>query len=333
MKVVALKKKTVVYIVILILVACLVAAAYVVLSKWADKRSAVNPEDITYNDNGRIVVNNQWYVAKDNLDSILLIGIDKTDEDVVEENNRNNRLNDFNMLIVIDNEAQTYTGIQINRDTMTDVRATNDRGEEIGSVFEQIAMAHTYGMGGKDSCMNVVKTVSNLLYGVDIRHYASFTMDAVPALNDLVGGVKVTCIDDFSEFYPEMTKGAEVTLNGEQALKYIRARKSMSEPTNVARMKRQSQYIAAFQEKLSGDLEINEGFISKAFKALSDEIVTDCTVSQIQRLYDKSKGYTFTGIITPEGEAKVGEKYMEFTVDNDNLKQIVADVYYTPVEG
>ncbi len=332
MKVVALKKKTVVYIVILILVAALLAAGYVFMSRWADKRNGFNPEDVTYNDNGRIVVNNQWYVAKDNLDSILLIGIDKSDDAVVEEGNRNNRLSDFNMLVVIDNDAKTYSAIQINRDTMTNVRATNERGEEIGSVFEQLAMAHTYGKGGKDSCVNVVKTVSNLLYGARINHYASFTMEAVPALNDLVGGVTVTCLDDFSGYYPEMTKGATVTLKGDQALIYIRARKTMSEPTNVARMERQSQYIAAFREKLDEDIDVNEAFINKAFKTLADDVVTDCTVNQLDRLYNKAKGYTFTGIITPKGEAKVGERYMEFKVDNDDLKQIVADVFYTPYE-
>ncbi|MCR5783021.1 MAG: LCP family protein [Clostridia bacterium] len=332
MKVVALKKKTVVYIVILIAVACLLAAAYVFLSRWADNLNAGNPEDPTSNEDGRIAINNEWYIPKEHLDSILLIGIDKTDDQVVEENNRNNRLADFNMLIVIDNENETYSAIQLNRDTMTNIYATDEEGQEINPVFGQLAMAHTYGQGSDDSCMNVVKTVSKLLMNMEIKHYASFTMDAVPVINDMVGGVTVTCLDDFSAFYPEMTEGSVVTLKGKQALTYIRARKSMSEPTNTARMERQRQYIAAFQEKLSGKVKVDNDFISKAYKTLTNDIVTDCTVNQLQRLYDKAQDYTFTGIFTPKGEAKVGEKYMEFTVDKDDLKQIIADVYFTAVK-
>ncbi len=335
MKVIALRKKTVLYIIILIIVTVLAVGAYFALSRWVDTRNSLVPEDVSYDDNGRIAVNNQWYIAKSNLDSILLIGIDKSDDESlqIEDKYRNNRLNDFILLVVIDNEAKTYTGIQINRDTMVDVRAINDRNEEIGTVFGQIALAHTYGTGGKESCMNVVKTVSNFLYGVDIRHYASFTMEAVPVLNDMVGGVTVTCLDDFTYAYPEMTNGATVTLKGEQALTYIRARYQMTEPTNIARMERQRQYLTAFHEKLSNaDLDVNEDFISKTLTTLSDEVVTDCTINQLQRLYEKASTYEFKGILTPDGEAKVGVKFMEFTVNNDDLRQIIADVYYTPIE-
>ena len=332
MKVRALKKKTVVYAFIFILVIALLAAGFVFISRWSAKRNSVNPEDISSDQNETIVINNKTYVKKTNLDSILLIGIDQFNEDEIVENNRNNRLNDFNMLVVIDNDAKNYTAVQINRDTLAYVHALNERGEDYGTEFVQIAFAHSFGSGGKDSCINTVNTVSDYLYGAEIKHYASFTMEAIPVLNDLVGGVTVKCISDFSAQYPEMTEGATVTLKGQQALDYIRARKSMADPTNIARMERQRQYLDAFRAQLASNIDVNEEFISTAFKKLADEIVTDCTVSQLSRLYDKAKDYEFIGILTPKGESVKGDKYMEFTADDADLRQIIADTYYTPVD-
>ena len=332
MKVRTIKKKTVVYFVIFILIVVLLAVGIVFLSRWSSQRNAVDVESITEDANETFVINGKTYVKKGNLDSILLIGIDQFDENEVVLNNRNNRLNDFNMLVVIDNDAKNYAAVQVNRDTMAYVHALDENGEDFGTEYEQIAFAHSFGSGGKDSCINTVNTVSDYLYGADINHYASFTMDAVPILNDLVGGVTVTCISDFSNQYPEMTEGATVTLKGEQALTYIRARKSMADPTNIARMERQRQYLDAFREQLKQDVDVNQDFISKAFKLLNDEVVTDCTVNQLDRLYDKAKDYEFLGILTPDGESVKGEEYMEFTANEDDLRQIIVDIYYSPVD-
>ena len=81
---------------------------------------------------------------------------------------------------------------------MTQIRILGVTGEPAGTFTGQLALAHTYGSGEEDSCENTVLAVSNLLYGMEIDHYVSLTMDGVALLNDLVGGVTVEVLDDFS---------------------------------------------------------------------------------------------------------------------------------------
>ena len=57
-----------------------------------------------------------------------------------------------------------------------------------------------------------------------IDHYVALSMDAVPVINDAVGGVAVRCMDDLTAYDPSLTEGAEITLMGDQALYYVRAR-------------------------------------------------------------------------------------------------------------
>ena len=46
-----------------------------------------------------------------------------------------------------------------------------------------------------------------------------------------------------------------------------------------------------------------------------------------------SHAYDVLGdILTTPGDAQEGEEFMEFTVDEDALQQLVMDVFYEPVE-
>ena len=125
-----------------------------------------------------------------------------------------------------------------------------------------MALAHTYGSGGSDSCLNAVKAVSRLLGGVKIDHYMTLTMDGVGKINNLVGGVTVTMLEDFSELDPAMKKGETVTLKGEQALLYVRTRQGIGDQSNLSRMERQRQYLESFYGKLMEANRKIDGFLS-----------------------------------------------------------------------
>ena len=106
---------------------------------------------------------------------------------------------------------------------MTQIQILGVTEEPAGSFTGQLALAHTYGSGEEDSCENTVLAVSNLLYGMEIDHYVSLTMDGVALLNDLVGGVPVEVLDDFSGIDDSLVQGETVTLRGRQALTYVRS--------------------------------------------------------------------------------------------------------------
>lgn len=286
--------------------------------------SSSQPErEITY-------YNGTAYAKKEGLETVLLMGLDKF-EGETPESYVNNQQADFLLVLVMDQQAQTCTPIQLNRDTMTKIQILGVTGAPAGTFTGQLALAHTYGSGEEDSCENTVLAVSNLLYGMEIHHYVSMTMDGVALLNDLVGGVTVEVMDDFSGIDDTLVQGETVTLLGEHALNYVRSRGGLEDSTNLHRMERQRQYLGALQEQVK-KASREEGFTLDALMRLNEYLVSDCTINQLSDLAESLTTYQVGEILTTKGEAKVGEKFMEFTVDEEALQQLIMDVFYEPVE-
>ena len=270
------------------------------------------------------------YTYNDDLSVLLIMGID--DYGIQEYEYRNTAQADLYLVAVFDPADSTCTVLQLNRDTMTKIPVIGFSGTVIGSITQQLALAHTYGSGMEDSCQNAVTTVSNLLYGVDIDNYFALRMDSIAILNDMVGGVEVTIEDDFTGVDDTLVQGETVTLLGEHAEKYVRARYTMlDDATNLARMRRQRIYLFALLDKMRAAADKDSDFALKAYDAVGEYMVTDCTVNQLLDYVEKLSGDTLTEMIAPEGENIMGEKYMEFYVDEDALQQLVIDTFYEPV--
>ena len=275
--------------------------------------------------------NGTAYAKREDLETVLLLGVDKF-EGETPEGYINNQQADFLLLLVMDKQNETCTPIQLNRDTMTQIQILGVTGEPAGTFTGQLALAHTYGSGEEDSCENTVLAVENLLYGVGIDHYVSLTMDGVALLNDLVGGVTVEVLDDFSGIDDSLVQGETVTLQGQQALTYVRSRGGLEDSSNLHRMERQRQYLSALQQQLKQASQQDSGFTLDALLQLNEYMVSDCTVNQLSDLGDSLAAYQVSDILTTLGDAQEGEEFMEFTVDEDALQQLVMDVFYEPVE-
>ena len=274
--------------------------------------------------------NGQAYNYNENLSALLILGID--DPELTETDaGRNTSQADLLLLAVFDPEAKECTLIQLNRDTMCDVPALDVDGNYVGLMNQQLALAHTYGNGLEKSCENTVYAVSRFLYGIGIDNYFALTMDAIPVLNDLVGGVTVTVEDDFTGVDETLVKGETVTLSAENVEHYVRSRMSMKEdPTNLNRMKRQRTYMVGLVQALKEAAARDSSFVIDAYTAISQSLVTDCSIDELSDYTNRFSDYTLKSIVTPEGEAVQGEKYMEFYVDEEALQQLVVDTFYVP---
>ena len=69
-----------------------------------------------------------------------------------------------------------------------------------------------------------------------------------------------------------------------------------------------------------------------ALLQLNEYMVSDCTVDQLSDLGNSLAVYQVGDILTTPGDAQEGEEFMEFTVDEAALQQLVMDVFYDPVE-
>ena len=270
------------------------------------------------------------YQLKENVETFLVLGLDKYDGEGSADSYNNDKQADFLMLFVIDNDTKQYTAIHINRDTIAEIDVLGVAGNKVSTVKSQIALAHTYGNGKEVSCHNTADSVSRLLRGMKVNHFASLTMDSVAVMNDLVGGVEIVVLDDFFGIDDSLVKGETVLLKGEQALHYVRTRKDLEDSSNSTRMQRQQQYLQAFYNAFARSAEADDSFIVNVSLEMSEYLVSDRSITQLQTLAEKFSSYEFKGIRDIEGESVLGEKYVEFYPNEDAVDALVIDLFYEP---
>lgn len=319
------KRKLMRYLSVALLIIFLLTGAFLLLELW-EKRQGNFPEQEPQD--AAIEYNGVEYVKNENVESFLIMGLDKFEDAIDNESYNNNQQADFLMLLVFDNEEKKCTAIHLNRDTMVDMNILGVAGQKVGTVNKQLALAHTYGNGKDVSCRNTADAVSGLLNGVKVNHYLSITMDAVPVLNDLLGGVEVTVLDDFTGIDDSLKKGETVTLHGEHALTYVRNRYGLEDSSNSTRMVRQKQYLNAIYDKAMLRIEEDDEFVVEASVKLADYIVSDRSVNQLQELAKKLSQYELTEIDSIEGDSAVKDSLMEFYPDADSVNEIVFDLFY-----
>lgn len=323
----ASKKKALLLVLICVVVMC---SALLAISIWENQQDFVGerPSEEFTGENTDSVE----YKLNKNIETVLVMGLDKFSEEVDSSSYDNDQQADFLMLFVLDNQNKTCKAIHINRDTMVEMDVLGVAGQKVGTTTQQIALSHTYGNGQNVSCRNTTKAVSNLLDGIDVTHYLSVTMDAVPVFNDLVGGVTVEVLDDFTGIDDTLVKGEKVTLMGDKALTYVRNRYGLEDSTNSNRMIRQKQYIEELYRITREKTKSDENFVLTAWQELSQYAVSDCYEQDLLQIYEKISGYEYLGTVNIEGKSLVGESFMEFYPDEEKLEKLVLEMFYISEE-
>ena len=311
----------------IVLIVCLVVIGLHAFEKYIagggdDNRS-------TY---GHITYDGKTYAPRTDITTFLMIGVDETGEVTASGDTKNSKMADFITLFVFDKTNKKCTLIHINRDTMMEVPVLGPMGDKAGTRYQQIAYAHTYGSGTEDSCRNTANAVSALLGGVPVNNYISLTMDSVAIANDMVGGVEVEVLDDFSMVDEDLVKGSTVRLMGDQALTYVRGRHNVGDQSNLARMARQKQYMRSFSESLRNAYNANNNIMVDISRELGDYMVTDSSVNDLSRFAEYISSYELAGVISPEGESVKGEKYMEHKINEKALRKMVVEYFYREVK-
>lgn len=269
------------------------------------------------------------YFPRQDITVMMVLGIDKTGPVEASGSYNNSGLADVISLLIFDETNQNCRILQLNRDTMLNVRVLGLGGRYAGTRYGQLALSHMYGSGLEDSCENTRETVSQFLYGLHIDYYLSMNMDAISVMTDAVGGVQVEVKDDFSAVDPTIQMGLQL-LNGQQAINFVRTRKDVADQMNVTRMQRHREFMNGLLEGLRAKLDTEDGFALKTYDSVSPYVVTDCSGSVISAIADRYGDYPLVEIVSPEGENKMGDQYMEYYVDEEKLDELILRLFYAP---
>lgn len=280
--------------------------------------------------------NGEVYDYNEDITTFLVMGIDKNDDKVeaVAEGTDGGQA-DALFLLVLNPHDQSIKIIGINRNSMTDVDIYDEYGKYQTTVKAQIATQHGFGNGVEKSCEYQVNAVSKMFYQLPIHGYAAINMSAIPTINDQVGGVDVTVLEDLTKFDKSLVKGADVHLEGMQAYHYVKSRDVNIYGSSDMRLERQRQYLNGFIDAARRESSVNPNAAVDLFTSIMDMMVTNITVDEVSYLAPLITGYSFDtdDLRMIEGTNQKNGDFEEFIIDEDSLYQTIIDVFYEKVDN
>lgn len=331
-----IKKDTIITVVGLVITVCAFVGAIIAVTKMISK-PANDTETTTYskqnNKASTLHFDGKDYQLKENMEVILIMGIDDREDIGDSQFAIHNSQADVLYVYAVDHKNKTYQAIQLNRETMTGIQTYNDDGTKDTIAEAQICLAHSFGKTEQGRCLNTVDAVSGLLFNMQVDHYISLNMAAISILNEQVGGVTVTVPAGLESADPAFKEGAKVKLQGKQAELFVRSRMSLENDTNEFRMERQQMFLNAWMEQANHKMDTDSGFALGLVLSLSDYMTSDMSANALSDLANQLKEYKNLGTVKTigetllESEAKISA-FREYYVDKDDLERKVIDLFY-----
>ncbi len=179
--------------------------------------------------------------------------------------------NDVNMLVHISDNPRRVTVISFPRDMMVPIPSCKRDDGTTSSAMSSQPLNEAFDAGGLNC---VVQTVSKLT-GLTIPYAAKITWGGVIEITNAIGGVDV-CVAN--RIYDPENTGLDLgpgmhTLQGVQALEFLRTRHGVGDGSDLARISNQQQYMSRLARKLvSEDVLSNPTTLFKLATTAVDNI-------------------------------------------------------------
>ncbi|WP_328782293.1 LCP family protein [Streptomyces canus] len=248
----------------------------------------ITPDDAAAAELARYEKERPTSLVKD-AQNILLIGSDSRSGDGNARYGRDSgtERSDTTILLHLSAGRRTATAVSLPRDLMVEVPACLEsdgtRGEPVFTMFNS-----AFQKGGSACTIRTVEKLTN----IRVDHHMVVDFHGFKDMVDAVDGVTV-CLDE-----PINDKAAElrlpagrVTLDGEEALGYVRARKSLGDGSDTERMDRQQRFLGALVHKMqSNDVLLNPVKLYPVLDAATSSLTTDPDLASLRGLYELVRG-------------------------------------------
>ncbi|MER6128557.1 LCP family protein [Streptomyces sp. NPDC001795] len=221
--------------------------------------------------------------------NILLIGSDTRSGNGNDQYGRDSgtERSDTTILLHLAADRRSATAVSLPRDLMVDVpscrRPDGSRTQPVFTLFN-----YAFATGGS-AC--TIRTVERL---TDIRvdHHMVLDFNGFKEMIDALDGVEVCLRRPIDDKAARLKLPAgKVTLNGEQALGYVRARKSLGDGSDTERMERQQRFLGALVSKVrSDDVLLNPVKLYPVLDAATSSLTTDPGLASLRGLYELARG-------------------------------------------
>ncbi|MEW1648867.1 LCP family protein [Streptomyces sp. NPDC091219] len=221
--------------------------------------------------------------------NILLIGSDSRSGDGNAKYGRDSgtERSDTTILLHLAADRRSATAVSVPRDLMVDVpgclRPDGTRTEPMFAMFN-----YAFQVGGSGCTIRTVEKLTN----VRIDHHMVVDFHGFKDMVDAVDGVQVCLKRPIRDKAAKLRLPAgRVTLDGEQALGYVRARKSLGNGSDTDRMDRQQGFLGALVNKVrSDDVLFNPAKLYPVLDAATSSLTTDPELASLRGLYELVRG-------------------------------------------
>ncbi|GAA3978164.1 LCP family protein [Streptomyces plumbiresistens] len=221
--------------------------------------------------------------------NILVIGSDSRSGD---ENRRYGRdsgteRSDTTILLHLAAGRGSATAVSLPRDLMVDVpgclRPDGTRSEPMFTMFN-----YAFQVGGSACTIRTVERLTN----IRVDHHVVVDFHGFKDMVDAVDGVEVCLAEPIRDKAAKLRLPAgRVTLDGEQALGYVRARKTLGNGSDTDRMDRQQRFLGALVNKVqSNDVLLNPVKLYPVLDAATSSLTTDPDLASLRGLYELVRG-------------------------------------------
>ncbi|MFE2019189.1 LCP family protein [Streptomyces sp. NPDC059499] len=221
--------------------------------------------------------------------NILLIGSDTRsgDNGKYGRDDGGSQRSDTTILLHLAADRKSATAVSIPRDLMVDIPSCHPAGgKATRKQFAQFNWA--FELGGT-AC--TIRTVENMT-GIRVDHHMVIDFSGFKDMVDAVDGVEV-CLKEpvkDDDAHLELPAGRQ-KLDGEQALGYVRARKSIGDGSDTERMDRQQKFLGALVNKMqSNGVLLNPTRLYPVLDAATKSLTTDPGLDSLRDLYDLVRG-------------------------------------------
>ncbi|MGW0814035.1 LCP family protein [Streptomyces viridiviolaceus] len=268
-----------------VLVVAAVGTGWAVYAKLSDN---ITPDEAAADELARYEKERPTSLAH-GAQNILLIGSDSRSGDAnarYGEDSGTER-SDTTILLHLAAGRHSATAVSVPRDLMVDVpgcrRPDGSRTEPVFAMFN-----YAFQKGGS-AC--TVRTVEKLT-GIRVDHHVVVDFQGFKKMVDSLDGVEVCLKEPIDDKDARLKLPAgRVTLDGEQALGYVRARKSLGNGSDTDRMERQQRFLGALVNKVrSNDVLLNPVKLYPVLDAATSSLTTDPGLASLRGLYELVRG-------------------------------------------
>lgn len=194
---------------------------------------------------------------------------------------------DTTILLHLAADRRSATAVSLPRDLMVHVpsclRSDGRRSEPSFTLFNS-----AFEVGGSACTIRTVEKLTD----IRIDHHVVVDFSGFKNMVDSIDGVQVCLKEPIDDKAAKLRLPAgRVTLNGEQALGYVRARKSLGNGSDTERMERQQLFLGALVNKVRGsDVLLNPAKLYPLLDAATSALTTDPELASLRGLYQLVRG-------------------------------------------